>query len=87
MASEDRRPPIPPDMVKRVKARAGYVCQKCGSDDRCEVDHVVPWHIVKVHDEDNLMLLCLPCNRSKGGKVEADGRKTWFDADFFGATA
>ncbi|OZD00923.1 hypothetical protein CH275_19235 [Rhodococcus sp. 06-235-1A] len=84
MASADRRPPIPDDMAKAVRARDGYVCRKCGSDDRCEIDHVVPWHIVKVHELDNLQLLCLPCNRSKGGKVEADGRRTWFDPEFFG---
>lgn len=83
MAVAERRPPIPPDMYSAVVQRAGGVCQKCGSDDRCEVDHIIPWHIVKVHEIDNLQLLCLPCNRAKGGKVEADGRKTWFHADYW----
>lgn len=85
MASSTRRPPIPDDMASLVRSRAGYVCQKCGSDDRCEIDHITPWHIVLVHEVDNLQLLCLPCNRAKGGKVEADGRHTWFDAEFFGS--
>ena len=86
MADVDRRPPIPDDMARRVRDRAGHVCQKCGSDDRTEIDHVTPWVIVREHKLDNLQLLCFPCNRRKGKKVEAN-RKTWFHADYFGASA
>lgn len=82
----ERRPPIPPAMAARVRSRAGYVCQKCGSDDRCEIDHITPWVIVRCHEEDNLMLLCFGCNRRKGDKVEA-GRKTWFHTEYFGSSA
>lgn len=76
MADVKRRD-LPADVKARVRARAGYVCVKCGSDDRCEVDHVVPWTISHDDSEDNLQLLCFGCNRRKGAKVEA-GRKTWF---------
>ncbi|OZE92715.1 hypothetical protein CH298_04240 [Rhodococcoides fascians] len=85
MASEKRKE-IPADVRERVAARSGYVCVKCGSDDRCEVDHIIPWTITQDDSEDNLQLLCFPCNRRKGSKVEA-GRKTWFHPEFFGAVS
>lgn len=84
--AELKRQPIPQAVRDRVASRAGYVCQKCGGDQSCEVDHIIPWVISHDDSETNLQLLCLPCNRRKGAKVEA-GRKTWFHSVYFGASS
>jgi 5-methylcytosine-specific restriction endonuclease McrA len=72
-----------PDKVKaRVRARYGGVCAQCGSDDRPEVDHIVPWSLTHDDSEENLQLLCFPCNRRKSNKVEGE-RRTWFHPHYF----
>lgn len=77
-----RRKDIPADVRKRVIARYDGLCAQCGSDDRCEVDHIVPWSISHDDSEDNLQLLCFTHNRRKGNRMEAE-RKTWFHPAFF----
>lgn len=44
------------------------LCAACSSDDRLEIDHIMPLVLGGRNDPSNLQLLCLPCNRSKGGK-------------------
>lgn len=82
MSDEQKRRDLPPAVKRRVHARFGGVCAQCGSDDRPEVDHIVPWSISHDDSEDNLQILCFTCNRRKSNKIEAE-RKTWFHPDYF----
>ena len=47
-------------------------CAACGSEDRLEIDHILPIVLGGSSDPSNLQLLCLPCNRSKGRKHPDD---------------
>lgn len=44
-------------------------CAVCPSMKSLEIDHVHPIVLGGSSDPSNLQLLCLPCNRSKGGKT------------------
>lgn len=44
-------------------------CAYCGSRDRIEVDHVIPFARGGKTVPENLVAACLPCNRSKGSKT------------------
>ncbi len=61
------RPAIPAPVRRRVLA-AGK-CVLCGSSYRMEVDHIIPWSKGGTHDEANLQVLCMPCNRKKSNKL------------------
>ena len=50
---------------RRVVAKSGSKCKKCGSNERLEVDHIVPIHAGGTTDEDNLQVLCHDCHREK----------------------
>jgi hypothetical protein len=50
---------------KIVYARDGGACQCCGSYDRLEFDHIVPYSCGGSSDASNIQLLCQRCNRSK----------------------
>jgi 5-methylcytosine-specific restriction endonuclease McrA len=43
-------------------------CQKCGTEDRLSVDHIVPRSLGGTDNLDNLEVLCSSCNSSKGGR-------------------
>lgn len=62
------------------KASKGGQCAKCGRNiSYLTVDHIVPIAIIdmlddtgllKVEDERNFQLLCLPCNRFKASRLD-----------------
>jgi hypothetical protein len=56
-STEDRRPEIPRPMKLEVRQRCGFGCVICG-DYPFEYHHMTPWSVVKVHEADNLVLLC-----------------------------
>jgi 5-methylcytosine-specific restriction endonuclease McrA len=59
-----------PDVVKaRVYARDNFTCQKCGATDDLTLDHIHPWSIGGPDTEDNLRVLCRPCNSAKGDRT------------------
>jgi len=43
-------------------------CQRCGTEDRLSVDHIVPRSLGGSDNLDNLEVLCSSCNSSKGGR-------------------
>lgn len=43
-------------------------CAACPSINDLEIDHILPVVLGGTSNPSNLQLLCLPCNRSKGGK-------------------
>ena len=57
------RDSIPPSLRKKVKS--ALCCTVCGSDDRTEIDHIIPVSKGGDSSEENLQLLCFTCNRSK----------------------
>lgn len=53
-----------------IVSRDEGICQYCGCDtgQGFEIDHVFPLHRGGLHTEHNLVVACVDCNRSKGGK-------------------
>jgi 5-methylcytosine-specific restriction endonuclease McrA len=43
-------------------------CQNCGSKERLTIDHIKPMSLGGKHEPDNIQVLCLSCNASKGQK-------------------
>lgn len=41
-----------------VKSLLGGVCTECGSTERLEVDHIIPWSVSPDNSRKNLQLLC-----------------------------
>ncbi len=58
-----------------VKANKSAPCPYCGQKVK-EIDHVIPLSKSGEHSLDNLQLLCLDCNRSKGDKLPEEF-KVW----------
>jgi hypothetical protein len=50
---------------KIVYSRDGGQCQCCGSFEKLEYDHIIPFSCGGRSDASNIQLLCLKCNRSK----------------------
>lgn len=68
------RPAMPPALRVKVGERDAWTCGYCGSKEGpFDVDHVVPISLGGAFDDqDNLLLACAPCNRSKGAKMVAE---------------
>ena len=63
------RPGISPLTRRTVFQRDEFKCRLCGSGDRLELDHIVPFSRGGKHDESNFQTLCKPCNRKKGARI------------------
>lgn len=60
------RPWIPAALRVAVFVRDSGRCRRCGTDAEPQLDHIEPWVRGGPDTEDNLRVLCGPCNRSKG---------------------
>ena len=69
---ELQRRRVTPDVRRRIIERDGFACQRCGAEDDLQVDHIIPISRSGTSDDDNLQVLCAPCNRSKGAKTLAE---------------
>ena len=52
--------------------RVGFRCPLCGetlSQDKCDIDHVLPRPLGGSNDLSNLRALCARCNRRRGNRV------------------
>jgi 5-methylcytosine-specific restriction endonuclease McrA len=58
-----------------VKDNKSIPCPYCGNKTK-EIDHVIPLSKSGQHSLDNLQMLCLDCNRSKGDKLPEEF-KAW----------
>lgn len=64
-----RRSAIPDDLKMLVWTRDGGRCRKCGSNVELQFDHEIPVSKGGATSEQNLQLLCGPCNRAKGASI------------------
>jgi hypothetical protein len=64
-----KRLPIPDAVRSNVMRRDRSRCLECGAVDRLSLDHIVPWSLGGPDTEDNLRVLCQPCNSRKGNRV------------------
>jgi hypothetical protein len=60
-----------PKKRKRCAYCNKYVSERGRSvkDGHYQIDHFIPFFITKAHHPDNLYMACVPCNRSKSGKL------------------
>jgi hypothetical protein len=65
-----RRPKISNAKRKRIMERDAYRCRHCNGHIDLSVDHIVPWAAGGGNDDDNLQVLCVPCNRKKGAALK-----------------
>jgi 5-methylcytosine-specific restriction endonuclease McrA len=63
------REPIQERVRLFVWQRDGGQCVKCGSRERLEFDHIIPFVAGGGNTERNIQLLCESCNRSKGSTI------------------
>lgn len=60
-------------LVKRIKAKRGAFCQRCGAGGRVIGDHIVERRDGGAElDEGNIELLCLPCHNRKTARAKAE---------------
>ena len=65
----DGRERIPDDVKIYVWKRDGGKCVVCGSREKLEFDHIIPYSMGGSNTARNLQLLCERCNRSKGADI------------------
>jgi hypothetical protein len=68
-AQPRKREPIPEEVQRFVFRRDGGHCQRCGSAEQIQFDHVIPLTMGGSNQAENLQLLCATCNREKGGRI------------------
>jgi hypothetical protein len=66
---DGKREPIPERVRHEVWRRDGGQCVDCGSRERLEFDHIVPWSKGGANTARNLELRCETCNRKKAAKI------------------
>ena len=64
-----RREAISEDVRRFVFQRDGGQCQKCGSRELLQFDHVIPVALGGSSEPENLQLLCATCNREKSDRL------------------
>lgn len=60
---------IPDDLKLLIWNRDGGSCVNCGSTNELQFDHIIPVALGGATSEQNLQVLCGPCNRTKGASV------------------
>lgn len=60
---------IPESVRHEVWRRDGGSCVECGSREKLEFDHIIPWCLGGSDTARNLRLLCELCNRAKGATI------------------
>lgn len=64
-----QRGTIPTEVKQLVWNRDRGACRMCGSNSELQFDHVIPVSAGGSSTEDNLQILCGPCNRRKGAAI------------------
>ena len=58
----------------RILERDNFTCQHCASKEHLCIDHILPVSRGGNSTDDNLQVLCLPCNTQKGNKLAGESR-------------
>lgn len=58
----------------RVLERDGHICKLCGSTDRIQVHHIIPYRYSQSHDLENLVTLCRSCHSREELRVNRESR-------------
>lgn len=67
---------IDPEYVKFLKVTQDMCCNYCGQTMiKFQIDHIVPIARGGDNSNENLQLLCAPCNRQKGAKTDSEYRE------------
>lgn len=66
---ELKREPIPQEILDKVWNRDGGKCVKCGSQEKIEFDHIIPFSKGGSNTYRNIQILCEKCNREKSNKI------------------
>lgn len=53
-------------MIEEVYRSCNYTCVKCGTKEKLSLDHIKPVVLGGSNALENLQILCMPCNLSKG---------------------
>lgn len=67
--SDLKRELIPQDILDKVWNRDGGKCVKCGSQEKIEFDHIIPFSKGGSNTYRNLQVLCEKCNRTKSNNI------------------
>jgi len=60
----------------RILERDNYQCRDCGSKKHLSIDHIIPVSRGGNSDDDNLQVLCMSCNTTKGNKLKGEDKQT-----------
>jgi 5-methylcytosine-specific restriction endonuclease McrA len=60
---------ISPAVRGIVWRRDGGQCVRCGSVEKLELGHIIPWSLGGSDTEENIQLLCQWHNRSEGNRI------------------
>ena len=70
LAWEEPRSPTPPNIKRdKILLKFGYQCVNCGWDEHLQIDHIHPRSKGGGDEEENLQVLCGPCNLNKRAKT------------------
>lgn len=67
--SDLKREQIPQDILDKVWNRDGGKCIICGSQEKLEFDHIIPFSKGGSNTYRNLQILCEKCNRQKSNNI------------------
>jgi hypothetical protein len=68
-AYKPSRPPMPASVKRTVWTRDGGRCVQCGSNQKIQFDHVIPYSKGGADSVANLQVLCQRCNLRKGARI------------------
>lgn len=60
---------------ERILERDNYSCQHCGAKSHLSIDHILPVSRGGTSEDENLQVLCMSCNTSKGNKLKGETRQ------------
>jgi hypothetical protein len=68
-SDSNKREQIAQDVLDKVWNRDGGKCVICGSQEKIEFDHIIPFSKGGANTYRNIQILCEKCNRAKSNKI------------------